>query len=85
MCRGVPNPQISFAAHTKHVGSTVLYLELKPRLHLLAEHCSNVLIEALHHAHSELRLDPTTADQLIEGVCEGLTDAVNTLARRYAA
>ena len=65
-------------------GSTA-YLESTSGLHLVPEHGSDVLIEALHHAHSELRLDPATADQLIEGVGEGLADAVSCVSRRRAA
>lgn len=51
------------------------YLELHPGLHFLSQHLRNGLVKIGHDAHRELRLYSSTADKIVESICEGKPNA----------
>lgn len=61
------------------------HLEAHAGFHLLAQDLCNDLIEMAHNLDSQLRLDTTTADQLIKSVRESKTDAVGNAMISYGS
>jgi hypothetical protein len=54
------------------------YLECQPRLHLVLQHVRDCAIEVGQDLHRQLRVDAGVRDEVIEGVCESGTDAVQS-------
>ena len=52
------------------------YLECQPRLHLVLQHVRDRAIEVGQNLHRQLRVDAGVRDEVIKGVCESGTDAV---------
>ena len=60
---------------THNDGEIWAYLESHARLDLICKHLRNSLVEVRHNAHSKLGFDAAAADQVVERVCEGHSDA----------
>lgn len=56
------------------------YLERQARLHLFLQHIRDRAIEVGQDLHRQLGVDAGVRDEVIEGVCESGTDAVQRAA-----
>lgn len=57
----------------------VSYLEAHSGLDLFTEHLGDGLVKVGHDLDGKLRLDTTTTDKIVQGICKCAADAVHIL------
>lgn len=60
-----------------------MHLEAKVCLDFIREHLSHAAVEVRENLHSELRINATLTDEIVERISESNSDAVFTTSKLY--